>query len=551
MTVITSKYRSDTSRLFVDDTLVNDYYLFASSTSSISVDNTNASKRDFLEKTLFGKRIDPDEVFFMIKNNRWTTNLIYDQYDDTVDLSQKSFYAVVYPEDNETGDYRIYKCLFNNYGAESLTPPNYSENTPNQEYSMPDGYVWKFMYSLSVLEFEKYNTRGYIPLPKPANTEVITVYTEENTTSSIDQIFVTNPTTNRGYETITGLISGINRDNGRIVISGDPTTFNVIENYYTGYSFYVTANTNSQVYEINTYEYNSNDGTATITLVGGAPSDGVLVNLATFQVLPRIVIRGDGDGAIAIPRVSVNGMINRVIVLNGGEGYTNAIAFIPDPFGFDPVSLESLDERVSLRPVISPIGGHGTNLIDELSCRHVLSFVELTETDNQVVPDTNRFASIGIVKNPRFKTLQYPDVFDNRIELLLDEHALSVNEIVTQIETANTSSDFFNEIRFAGKVHAISNNTIYISEYVGPYPNDVDDSQPAYANTDFSDISLKIELPLLSSQNQVLAINTDNGPGFEISDYIQRSGEVYYMTNFDPITRTPSSREQFKIILEF
>lgn len=551
MTVITSKYRSDTSRLFVDDVLMNDYYLFVSSTVNTSVENTNNSKRDFLEKTLFGKRIDPDEVFFMIRNIRWTTNLVYDQYDDSVDLSQKNYYAVVYPDDNDTGDYRIYKCLFNNYGAESLNPPNYNENTPNQTYVMTDGYVWKFMYALSVLEFEKYNTRGYIPLPKNSNTGIISVYTEENTTSSIDQVFVINSTTNRGYESVSGFISDVNRDNGRVVISGTPADFNVIENYYTGYSLYVTANTGSQVYEINTYQYNSLTGGATVTLVGGAPNDGILINLAECQIVPRIVIRGDGSGAIAIPRVSASGNISGVTVLSGGSGYKNAIAFIPDPFAFDPDSLESLDERVALRPVLSPVGGHGTNFVDELSCRHVLSFIDLTEADNEVIPDSNSFGSIGIVKNPRFKGLENPDVFDNRIELLLNEHSLSVNEIVTQIETANTASDFFGEVRFKGKVHAISNNTVYISEYMGPYPDDVDDSQEIYANTDFSDISLKIELPILSSQNQVLVINTDNGPGFEISNYIQRSGEVYYMTSFAPITRTENSREQFKIILEF
>jgi hypothetical protein len=92
---------------------------------------------------------------------------------------------------------------------------------------------------------------------------------------------------------------------------------------------------------------------------------------------------------------------------------------------------------------------------------------------------------------------------------------------------------------------------------MGAYPNST-----SFANTDFSDISLNINLPIRSSQNQILSINTDNDPayppeydisypGFSISPYVQRTGEVYYMNNFFPITRTEESREQFKILLEF
>jgi hypothetical protein len=131
-----------------------------------------------------------------------------------------------------------------------------------------------------------------------------------------------------------------------------------------------------------------------------------------------------------------------------------------------------------------------------------------------------------------------------------------VNETVTQIET-DPASDFYNEVTFRGKVHAVSNNFIYVCEYIGPYPNST-----SFANTDFSDISLNINLPLRSADNQILNINTDNDPeypleydinypGFSLSPYVQRTGEVYYMNSFLPITRTEESREQFKILLEF
>lgn len=558
-TIVTSNYRSDLARLFVEDVAFNNYYLFVSNTDETVVSNSKKSGLNFLENTLFGKQIDPEEVFFMIRNYPWLINNVYDQYDDTADLSSKRYYAVVYPENNQTGDFRIYKCLFNNYGGQSINPPNYSESTPDQLYRMSDGYIWKFMFAVSEFDFERYNTLGYIPIPNNILTNTASSNTAITVESSIDQIFVTNKDANRGYEKVQGNIFQINRTTNEIVITETIVdSLSAIGNYYSGYSFYVTNSSNdSEAYEVSSYTYNPSTKRATIKLVEGTPSDGILVEVASYSLLPRIEIRGDGTGAKAIPNVSPSGVIESVTVLNKGSGYTSAVATVPDPFGFDPNSLETLDERAILRPVLSPANGHGSNLIDELSCRHVLTYVNITEFDNSIISSTNEFASVGIVKNPEFKTVP-PTVFDNRIELALDSHALSVNEIVTQIETADTTSEFYNEIRFRGKVHEISNNFIYLCEYMGAFPNDVDD----FANTDFSDISLKVNLPLLSSQSEVLVINTDNDPaypddygvdypGFSLSPYVQRSGEVYYMSSFLPIARTAASRERFKILLEF
>lgn len=559
MTIITSKYRSDTARLFMDDIIQNDYYLFISSTENTRVLNTHFSKNEFLEKTLFGKRIDQEEIFFMVKNNPWQINTIYTQYDDREDLSGKKYYAVVYPENNETDDYKVYKCLFNNYGSQSISPPNYSITQPDQIYQLADGYIWKFLYSISVLDFEKYNAMGYIPLPQSSNNAII----EE--TSSIDQIFVENANENRGYETVVGTIEQVDTFTvntgtdlapiietfvGNITIAAPSGAFNQIAEYYAGYSIYITnSNDVSELYTIDSYSYNNITGNAVIRLRGSVNLDPALIGESTYQIIPRIEIRGDGIGARAIPIVSETGNITTVRVLNRGSGYTNATAVIPDPFGFDPSSLNSLDERVTLRPILSPIGGHGSNLADELGSKSILLYVTFNEFDNEIIPASNSFASVGIVKNPTFKSLTPPPVFDNRIQLELEEHSLSINETITQIET-DPAESIFNELRFSGKVHEIVNNNIFVSEYMGPYPN----TQTAVSNTEISsDVSLKIDLPLFSSQNQILIINTNNEnyAGFTLSPYVQRTGEVYYMNRFFPITRTEDSREQFKIIFEF
>lgn len=548
MSVITSKYRSDTARRFVDDVTFNDYYLFVSSTANTTVINSEKSKKEFLEKTIFGKKIDPEEVFYMIKNYPWVVDSVYDQYDDSLDMSNKKFYAVVYPVNNEVGDYRVYKCLFNNYGAKSTIPPNYNSGQQGQIYKLADGYVWKYLFNISELEFDAYNTRGYIPIMSAEGNTAIQ-------TTSIDEIFVENPTRNRGYEKSVGFIYEANAVD--VTITASTGTLNEIRNYYSGYTFFVTDIFGvSDMFTVDTYVYDAVDKKGTITLVEDISESSVLFGSAAYKLVPRIVIRGDGTGAKAYPEVSANGSITSVNMFNAGTGYKNAVAFVPDPFSFDPNSISSLSERVILKPVLSPPGGHNVNLIDELMCRHVLTHVSITEADNITLPTSNDFTSVGIVKNPEFKTAGNNDVFDNRIELALDSHSLSINEIVTQIET-DIESPFYNEVIFSGKVHSVSNNFVYICEYSGPFPNST-----SFANTDFSDISLNINLPIRSGDNEILNINTDNDPeyppeydidypGFSISPYVQRTGEVYYMNSFFPITRTEASRERFKILLEF
>jgi hypothetical protein len=167
MSVITSKYRSDTARRFVDDVTFSDYYMFVSSTANTTVVNSEKSKKEFLEKTIFGKKITAQEVLYMVKNYPWEIDTVYDQYDDSLDMSNKRFYTVVYPVNNEVGDYRIYKCLSNNSSAKSLTPPNYSESQDDQIYRLADGYVWKLLFNISELEFDAYNTRGDRPIISP------------------------------------------------------------------------------------------------------------------------------------------------------------------------------------------------------------------------------------------------------------------------------------------------------------------------------------------------------------------------------------------------
>ena len=74
--IVTSKYRTDDAQLFLDNVNSNDYYLFVSTLDRYDVNNSEYYKNDFLEKTIFGKKIKSSDMFYMINNNRWQENTV-------------------------------------------------------------------------------------------------------------------------------------------------------------------------------------------------------------------------------------------------------------------------------------------------------------------------------------------------------------------------------------------------------------------------------------------------------------------------------------------
>ena len=651
--ILTNNFNQDVNKLFIADAKANDdYYMFVSSIGGISPVDSASSQNEFLEKTLFAKKINPDDINFMIKYYPWQRDKVYTEYDDTIDLDGLNFYAVVGPNDNDTDDYRVYKCLNNNEGSGANSPPTFDAANLNQIYETADGYVWKYMYRLTTLQFEAYNALGYIPIDPSATVEPAEVYG-----GGVSEIQVTNAEVNNGYEEKNGRVAfdnglrvGGQNSHGTVRLRIDPTEadWSSVDDFYTGQNLYVTNPSSSvtNLFQILYYKYTSagevtihvggelanprrgnvegatqaspvvitatdhnlvdhqpitfrnvlgmtelnyNEGTGTpvyyvdvidtdtfalktnsdlSTDLNGAGFgaftsggtweavtdflvSGALQN-ANVKIFPRVEIKGDGSGAVAIPEID-QGQINKVILLNKGSGYTNAIANVVDPLvDFNPDNPLSADVRATIRPVLEPKGGHAYNLIDEFRCKHFSMYAYITADDNTNIGDTNTYGAIGIVRSPTFRdvgtgtwrsgqanTAPVPDIFDNRIAITTDDYGnLSSNSIVQQVSVDN-------EVIFQAQVHEIDEaaNTVYLAEYIGPYRNNADIGN--------GDTSFNPNLAITSNTGQRITINNPIADNVVYSDYIQRTGEVYFMEEFFPLARTDLSREEFKFVLEF
>ena len=660
MEILTNNFNSDINKMFVTDTVANqDYYMFVSKIGSFTPVDSAVSQNEFLENTLFGKKIHNDDINYMIKYYPWQRGTVYIQYDDTIDLDGLKFYSVVGPNDNDTGDYRVFKCLANGNGASAESPPTWDAANVTQIYETADGYVWKYMYRLTTLQFEGYNALGYIPIDPSANANPAEVQG-----GGVSEVVVNNPLDNQGYEEKIAVLdviigrSGQTQGDNRLIL--DPTTLDWAEgaSYYVGQYCYITNPSSSvtNLFKVLSYTFNTTSGNAEIRvgseltnpsrgnitgitaanpvvvtsvghgLVDGQPirfgdvggmtelnyvtgnpyyvktvdldsfevyttgvmnQDGVtwatsnnsnglngsaftawtaggtynadkdllvagVLTNATVKIFPRLDIIGDGVGAIAIPNV-IGGRIKSATILNRGSGYNNSIATVVKPSqGF----LDVVDITATLRVILEPSGGHAYNLLEEFRCKHFSFYAYITASDNTHLGGVNTYGSIGIVRSPSFRDGPLastpgpnwrstsalglkPEVFDNRIAIVTNDHvSLTANSTITQI-------DVDNNVTFKAQVHEIdaTSNTVYLAEYMGPYPN-----RKVVGN---GDTSFNPDSDITSDSGQKIAINNPVASNVTYSDYIQRTGEVYFMEDFFPLARTELSREEFKFVLEF
>lgn len=115
---------------------------------------------------MFGKIITSDDVSLMVNNYTWTSNTVYSMFDDQdPNLLNEQFY-VASPQNS---NYYVFKCINNNGGVPSTSQPLFTSiSAENDYYQTPDGYIWKYMYTITSTNWNKFSTNNYIPvIPDP------------------------------------------------------------------------------------------------------------------------------------------------------------------------------------------------------------------------------------------------------------------------------------------------------------------------------------------------------------------------------------------------
>ena len=487
--IILEKFRTHNAKEFIADFSDSSNYIFIGRSYAWSDENSPPSPANS-ESEVIGalsdmialKKVTNTDISHGLVRYNWTSGTVYDEYRDDYSSSNQTPSGANNFFDGRgyivTSDYKVYKCLKTNFNSGgvaqgSTTEPTTVSTTIPQETG--DGYIWKYMYSISAAEVIKFVTNDFIP-----------VKTIGAKTS------VAGTGTNGGFGT-----AATNDGSGQWDVENDSVDGAI-------YRYIVTA-------------------------AGSGYSNGSSNN---FTV--DVNVEGDGSGAVATLTFA-SGALSSVTYKDTssfGSGYKRA-SF---PTLNSSISGIAAGSGASIKAVISPINGHGSNPVEELGGNYVIvnSRLEFGETaGGSDFPTDNDFRQIGLIKNPvnnvTSNILTDGTASATRQITLDDASALSVDDIITSDTTNNASTKRARIVSKSGnvlKVHTIANGG-------GEYVN--------FANSDdvFKNAS--------GSKLTDVASNGVSGAHPEMQPY---SGQILYIENRGAVSRAADQIEDIKLIIE-
>ena len=418
---------------------VNQYYLYFGKSDAWSDENSPDAVTDSVASSFSAyrnavafKRIDRVDGFHIITRYDWVSGTVYDQYDDTADMSTKKYYVM-------TDEYNLYKCISNSNSVKSTTKPTHTE--PEIKVVGGDGYKWKFLGKVTE-SARKFLTDEYIPIEYVVNAQE-----DENSTQLLSQ-----------QQAVDGAIDRIilNTNSAVYSLSSSPTESTSVQGKVLGSSGITTessdgANDGTQIYAgltvgflysdvpdkeaidetaVQGYRIYTNDGAgddigqirtisrlvapadqidgtedgATGEAYGKGPIPYFIVDRkfdrtisstkgTKFKILPPVQIYGDGASAEARTKVNADKRVSEVTILNRGRNYTTASVLFP----------KAPDEgaKPTATTVIGPRGGHGSNPVQELESTKVMLVLSVLRDESGKLRTSNQFRQFGIIRNPK------------------------------------------------------------------------------------------------------------------------------------------------------
>ena len=207
--------------------------------SPLQANTSVVSYNDIWKNMIGAKRIVGNNIRHAIPRINWISGTVYAAYDDKLDSSElfatnNNFYVL-------TSEHHIFKCLGNNGGVISTVMPNILVTTTHFQTS--DGYIWKYMYSLTAEEKLRFLTSNFMPVRTIEESDNSQQWNVQDNAidGAIHVIKVTNPGNN--YTALDEIVVNINGDgNYATAFAVVNTTSNtiqsiVVDNLGYGYTY--------------------------------------------------------------------------------------------------------------------------------------------------------------------------------------------------------------------------------------------------------------------------------------------------------------------------
>ena len=542
--IVTTPFRVVNAENFKEDIAGSSVYVgigktdvWSTATSDLTDATTPFTPQDRIDdiheayQNMIGmKKIASADVAHIVPRHTWTSGTTYVAWDsDDSEIYDKAFYIV-------TSEYKVYKCI-SSPGTQSTVEPTHINTDPTAE---SDTYKWKYMYTVTVTDAEKFLTISYLP-----------VRTEQDVTSSTvngaisEASVVVIDTANEYIKTgmlITGTgvatnpvptVTAISTNGLSITMSGPQTiaddvvlTFGRLADTDVNY-----ANQTAQLNSANT----------SLTAVGGIERYEVTAGGSGYTSAPDVIVRGDGTNALALATVS-GGAVTAITVSSAGSGIE---ANKGDNYTVADLLIGSVTSGggtgAAARAIIAPPGGHGIDPVKELGAFYVAVNSQLSGSEGGDLTVGNDFRQITLIKKPQnfgtTVTATATTLRARRSLVLASGGSVSGFE-VDQVISGSSS---------AAKAYLVEIDTTNKVLYY------IQNSKTGYADFVSGD-TITGTLPSGGSS----ALNTTsgtswygqatNGYGPEVKT---NSGQLLFLENRDAINRSSSQIEDIKLIIEF
>ena len=218
--VVTDQFRILNASNFVDSVVSdnNSYYVFLGLDNPTAVGFGRTSDWDtntpnptdniqysghYKDTALFGKKITSSNIRRIVRKVTWTSNTSYDMYRDDYSISKPApnsnssrLYDANYYVVNS--DYRVYICIDNGSSGESpkgnksQDEPTFTDLEPSAAGVSGDGYVWKYLFSISPSDIIKFDSTEYVTVPNDwatsSDSQIVSVREAGDSTINFNQI---------------------------------------------------------------------------------------------------------------------------------------------------------------------------------------------------------------------------------------------------------------------------------------------------------------------------------------------------------------------------
>ena len=205
--VVTDQFRISNAGNFVDSVLDtnNSYYVFLGlpnpavpvsgfgrTTSDSRWDSNTPSPTDNLQYSshykntaMFGRKVSSANIRRLIRKVSWTTNTRYDMYRHDYSISNpapNSELSRLYDSNYYVinSDYKVYICIHNGSSGSNLKgnlskdEPTFSDLEPSAAGTSGDGYIWKYLFTVSPNDIIKFDSTDYVVVPNEWETSTDT-----------------------------------------------------------------------------------------------------------------------------------------------------------------------------------------------------------------------------------------------------------------------------------------------------------------------------------------------------------------------------------------